>query len=72
MLEEMRKRAKELGVEPTENVEKIFKARKRMGLDISQCPCAKDDLDRGCISAKCLREILEEGMCHCTAFKRKD
>lgn len=56
----------------TENLSKIAKARVRMKLDITECPCASKDKDRGCISAKCLREIRENGICHCTAFKRKD
>lgn len=56
----------------TENLPKIAKARVRMKLDITECPCASKDKDRGCISAKCLREIRENGICHCTAFKRKD
>ena len=71
MIKEMTTRAALAGVEPTENLEKIAKARVRMHLDISVCPCAAQDTDRGCISAKCLREINEEGICHCTAFKKK-
>lgn len=72
MLAEMLKRAEEAGVLPTENLAKIAKARVRMHLDITVCPCAAQDTDRGCISAKCLREIKETGCCHCTAFKRKE
>lgn len=71
MLAEMLNKAEEAGVEPTENLVKIAKARVRMHLDISQCPCAAQDTDRGCISAKCLREIEEEGICHCTAYRKK-
>lgn len=69
--QEMRKLAEENGVEPTEHLPKIAKARKFMGLTINVCPCAADDKERGCISAKCLREIKENGRCHCNAFKRK-
>lgn len=71
MINEMTTRAALAGVEPTENLEKIAKARVRMHMDISVCPCAAKDTDRGCISSKCLREIEEEGICHCTAFKKK-
>lgn len=57
----------------TENLPKIAKARVRMKLDITECPCDRGpESSRGCISAKCLREIRENGICHCTAFKRKD
>lgn len=72
MYREMVKRAKEAGVDLTKITRKIAAARVRFGLDILTCPCAKDDKDRGCISAKCLREIQETGLCHCTAFKRKE
>lgn len=72
MQELMLKLAKENGVEPTENLPKIARARIRMHLDITECPCHKEDKDRGCISAKCLREIKENGICCCTAYRRKE
>lgn len=56
-------------VAPTEALAKIAKARVRLGLDITVCPCGKDK-DRGCISAKCYREIQENGICHCGCFKK--
>lgn len=64
--------AKENDVELTENAQKIadFRAKRQIPLNI--CPCAKDDVDRGCISAKCMREIKETGTCHCNCFKRKE
>lgn len=68
----MRKLAKENDVEPTENLPKIAKVRERLGIEINICPCARDDMDRGCISAKCLREIKENGICHCNCFRRKE
>lgn len=68
----MRELAEVHGVDCTENFPKIVKARGIMGLDITVCPCAADDTDRGCISAKCLREIKEEGICHCRCYKRRD
>lgn len=71
MIKEMTIRAALAGVDPTENLDKIAKARVRMHMDISVCPCHSKDTDRGCISSKCLREINEEGICHCTAFKKK-
>lgn len=72
MIAEMLKRAEEAGVEPTENLSKIAKARIRFHRDITVCPCAPDDTDRGCISAKCLREIQENRQCHCMCYRRKE
>lgn len=72
MIADMLNKADEAGVEPTENLAKIAKARIRMHRDITVCPCAPDDTDRGCISAKCLREINEKGLCHCSCYKRKE
>lgn len=72
MLSDMQIRAEEAGVEPTEFLERIAKARIRMHLDITVCPCAAQDTDRGCISAKCLREIEETGVCHCNCYRRKE
>lgn len=64
--------AEKNGLELTENAHKIaeFRAKQQIPLDI--CPCAKDDMDRGCISAKCMREIKETGTCHCNCFKKKE
>lgn len=67
--EEMRKRAEERGVECTGYLPKIAKAREKMKIGLYICPCAPDDKDRGCISAKCLQEIKEQGHCHCNAYK---
>lgn len=71
MIEKMKKLAKQHGVQTTEFMPKIVKAREFMGIGIDICPCAAEDMDRGCISAKCLREIKEDGECHCRAFRRK-
>lgn len=71
MMAEMLRRADEAGVDATENLAKIAKARVRMHRDITVCPCHPDDTDRGCISAKCLREIEEEGVCSCTAYQKR-
>ena len=66
----MRELAKLHNVEPTENLPKIAKARKIMNIGIEVCPCAADDKDIGCISEKCLKEIAENGICHCRAYRR--
>ena len=71
MLADMIKLAKEAGVELTENTERIAKARIRMGIPITVCPCASKDTDRGCISPKCLQEIQETRRCHCNCYERR-
>lgn len=63
--------AKKNGLELTENARKIAEFRAKRGIPLDQCPCAKDDKDRGCIFAKCMREIKENGTCHCNCFKLK-
>ena len=68
--EQMRELAKLHNVEPTENLPKIAKARKIMNIGIDVCPCATEDKDRACISPKCLKEIQENGICHCRAYRR--
>lgn len=68
--DQMRILAEQFHVKPTQNLPKIANARKIMNIDINICPCARDDEDRGCISAKCLREIREKGVCHCNAYER--
>lgn len=70
MLADMLKAAAEAGVRPTENFEKVARARVRMGLKPDQCPCAPKEEGRGCIGPKCLQEIQETGRCHCHTFER--
>ena len=71
MEEKMRELAKLHNVEPTENLPKIAKARVIMKIGIEVCPCAPNDKERGCISAKCLKEIMESGICHCRCYRSK-
>lgn len=72
MEEEMRRLAAENGVECTENLSKIARARGIMNIGIDVCPCSPSDKDRGCISEKCLSEIRESGICHCNCYRRID
>lgn len=67
----MLKLAEERGVVPAATIEKIANFRASRNIPISVCPCAKDDKDRGCISDKCYKEIIETGTCHCRAFLRQ-
>lgn len=71
MEEQMRELAKLHNVEPTENLPKIVRARGIMKIGIEVCPCAANDKERGCISEKCLKEIMESGICHCKCYRRK-
>lgn len=71
MLADMLRLAHEHGVAPTENTEKVARARVRLGIPLSVCPCAAKDEDRGCISPKCLAEINSEGLCHCRCFRKQ-
>ena len=72
MIADMLKAAAEDDVVPTENLEKVARARVNMKLPITVCPCASKDGDRGCIGPKCFKEIQETGTCCCKAFKRRD
>lgn len=70
MLADMIKAAKENNVAPTENTEKVARARVVMGIPITVCPCASKETDRGCIGSKCLQEINDKGYCNCRAYKK--
>lgn len=35
------------------------------------CPCASEDKTRYCGSSACLKQIQEDGVCHCGLFRRK-
>ena len=70
MLEAMIIKANERNVLINQNIYAVAKARCRLGLDITVCPCHKHDKDRGCISAKCYREIQETGHCSCNCFEK--
>lgn len=75
MIEAMLKLAEKYNVKPTENLPKIANARIRMGLPITVCPCCATGPEkdkRGCISELCLKEIHEDGICHCHCFTPKE
>ena len=52
---------------------KIAKAKERFfgEKDWRRCPCDPES-DRACISARCRREIEENGFCHCNCYCKKD
>lgn len=70
MKDELLKIAEQKGVEPTENFDKIVKAKERIGNAII-CPCDKDNPDRYCISPLCLSDIKKNGTCHCHCWRLK-
>jgi len=70
MAEAMIIKANERNVLVNQNLFAVAKARCKLGLDITVCPCHKHDIDRGCISAKCYREIQETGRCSCNCFEK--
>lgn len=70
ILTEMKVIAEENGVELTENAEKIASFRARTGLPMNLCPCDKSNPYRGCIGSLCMKEIEEDGICHCQCFKK--
>ena len=58
------------GVEPTENFDKIVRAKELMKLGLD-CPCDKDNHARYCISDKCFNDIQKFGECHCHCWRLK-
>ena len=73
--DEMMSRAKAIaiknGVLLTDNAGKIVKARCMMNCDLDKCICEPNNPERGCISPKCMKEIIETGQCHCRMYRRK-
>jgi hypothetical protein len=53
----------------TENSQKILNAKNLLGIGI-YCPCQSDDKSAYCGSPKCLKEIKENGVCHCGIFEK--
>lgn len=65
--EQMLAICKSAGFEPTENFDKIVKAKERFGIGLG-CPCDRNS-DRACISERCAREIMQNGICHCRCYR---
>lgn len=66
--EQMLAICKSAGFEPTENFDKIVKAKERFGIGLG-CPCAKGDGDRFCISEKCALDVFNKGRCLCGCYR---
>lgn len=72
MWKDIRRIAKENNVDLTESAYKVAKARAYIKCPLTVCICDQNDKERGCISQKCMKEIIENGVCHCNVFcKRK-
>lgn len=67
---ELQRLAKENNVELTENAVNIARFRARVGIPLSQCPCARGDASRFCISEQCLKDIETFNECHCRVFRK--
>ncbi|MDR2526340.1 MAG: hypothetical protein LBC92_00500 [Rickettsiales bacterium] len=63
------------GVIPNENIDKIINAKinffHKKGMSFLRCPCDANDIERSCISDKCMRDIEESGICHCNCYVKK-
>lgn len=49
---------------------KIAAMREKLNIPLSKCPCDPISQDRGCIGKQCMKELIEQGTCHCNCFKR--
>lgn len=67
---ELQRLAKENNVELTDNAVNIARFRARAGIPLSQCPCARGDTSRFCISEQCLKDIETFNECHCRVFEK--
>ena len=55
------------------NVDKILRAKKMLfsGNELHRCPCASQDPDHYCGSARCIADVVYQGHCHCSLFWSK-
>lgn len=51
-------------------VRKIAAMREKLNIPLSKCPCDPMNTDRGCIGKQCMKELIEQGTCHCHCFER--
>ena len=64
ILEMMLENCKKAGYYPTENIEKIARAKRR------RCPCDGQNEKRYCISELCRSDIERDGICHCRCYQK--
>ena len=72
ILEKMLDNCKKAGFEPTENVEKIARAKNIMfgEKEWNRCPCDSENAKRFCISELCRSDIERDGICHCHCYRK--
>lgn len=72
ILEKMLKQCAEAGYHPTQNVEKIARAKNMLFGEGEwyRCPCDGNNNDRNCISDLCRKDIEEKGVCHCNCYSK--
>lgn len=68
--EEMLSLCAAAGFEPTENIDKVVKAKERFGIGL-RCPCDRFNPERYCISEKCAKDIISGGHCLCNCYRKK-
>jgi|GEM_PF-368429 len=72
ILEKMMEACEKEGVHPSENIEKIARAKNMMfgTAEWYRCPCDGLNQERFCISELCKSDIKQHGVCHCRCYKR--
>ena len=55
----------EVSQEVFEAINKLY-----MNCDLDKCICEPNNPERGCISPKCMKEIMETGQCHCRMYRK--
>ena len=73
ILENMMQKCKAAGYTPTENIEKVARAKTKMfgEGEWQRCPCDSSNSARYCISELCRSDIERDGICHCQKKKKK-
>ena len=72
ILEKMLGNCESYGLKPTENIEKVAKAKSRMfGEEVwRRCPCDGENEKRYCVSELCRSDIERNGVCHCRCYAK--
>ncbi|MCQ2735166.1 MAG: hypothetical protein MJ212_04390 [Alphaproteobacteria bacterium] len=72
ILEMMLENCKKSGYYPTQNIEKIAKAKNMMfgENEWRRCPCDGSNEARYCISELCQSDIERDGICHCRCYQK--
>ncbi len=73
ILENMMQKCTAAGYTPTENIEKVARAKTKMfgEGEWQRCPCDSSNSARYCISELCRSDIERDGICHCHCYSKK-